>query len=518
MPLAPLPLVALFGALALQPLQHAPPRTPRSPRTPLVSLSAAPGDRSEDDATTPASNNRRRLLQGAAAALVGTAAPNSAHAELSPSTNYPLWPALPLAPYGKRKTLMREAVPGKVWTFDQLFGVFYVHVPIRMTVIAMESGGLFVYAPVAPTKECLALFQPLVDKYGPVRHVVLPSVAPEHKVLAGPFARAAPCRGATFWTTDKQYSFPVNLPETFLGFPGEVRRLPPSSRGLDLRELGLGEFEFEVLTAKASKESVYQEAAFFHKPTKSLLLCDAVVSTGIDPPEILLSEPEYRRALLYHARDDPLEKVEDTPETWRKGWQRIALFGNFFQPGALVSLENDRWLAAAPRSPMPELGWAGVLPFAWRDTTPVAFEAFRDGGKPVVVPIIQIILSRAPDAARKWVDVVTSWDFQRVLPAHFETNLAVKPKELRQAFAFLDEGKNSVRFCDEDVAFLREALDSLPPDLALYDTPLGPLRGKACGLERGQLADEGPNAKRYSMAEYSRAMAKVRGSGFRPLA
>ena len=116
-------------------------------------------------------------------------------------------------------------------------------------------------------------------------------------------------------------------------------------------------------------------------------------------------------------------------------------------------------------------------------------EAFRDGGKPVVVPIIQIILSRAPDAARKWVDVVTSWDFQRV-PAHFETNLAVKPKELRQAFAFLDEGKNSVRFCDEDVAFLREALDSLPPDLAL-DTPLGPLRGKACGLERGQLADEG---------------------------
>ena len=28
---------------------------------------------------------------------------------------------------------------------------------------------------------------------------------------------------------------------------------------------------------------------------------------------------------------------------------------------------------------MPELGWAGVLPFAWRDTTPVAFEAFRDG-------------------------------------------------------------------------------------------------------------------------------------------
>jgi len=39
-----------------------------------------------------------------------------------------------------------------------------------------------------------------------------------------------------------------------------------------------------------------------------------------------------------------------------------------------------------------------------------------------------------------------------------------------------------VRFCDEDVQFLREALDGLPPDLALFDTPLGPLRGKKCNL------------------------------------
>ena len=34
-----------------------------------------------------------------------------------------------------------------------------VHVPIRMTVVAMDSGGLFVYAPVAPTAECQALLQ-----------------------------------------------------------------------------------------------------------------------------------------------------------------------------------------------------------------------------------------------------------------------------------------------------------------------------------------------------------------------
>ena len=73
------------------------------------------------------------------------------------------------------------------------------------------------------------------------------------------------------------------------------------------------EFDHNVLTAKASKESVYQEAAFFHKPTKTLMLCDSIISVTAEPPEILTSEPEYRRALLYHARDDPLEKVLDTP-------------------------------------------------------------------------------------------------------------------------------------------------------------------------------------------------------------
>eukprot|EP00965_Chrysotila_dentata_P212959 6187357-Pleurochrysis_carterae.AAC.1 len=36
-------------------------------------------------------------------------------------------------------------------------------------VIAMERGGLFVYSPVAPTKECLALLKPIVEQHGPAR-------------------------------------------------------------------------------------------------------------------------------------------------------------------------------------------------------------------------------------------------------------------------------------------------------------------------------------------------------------
>lgn len=372
---------------------------------------------------------------------------------------------------------MTEAVPGRLWTFDQLLGIFYVHVPIRMSVIRLDSGGLFVYAPVAPTKELLAMLATLIETHGPVRHIVLPSVAPEHKVNAGPFAKHFP--SAQLWTTDRQYSFPLNLPPTWLGLPRGVKVLPSSSAaGGPLA----GELDFEVLTAKASKESVYQEAAFFHRASRSLLLCDSVISISESPPPILLAEPEYRRALLYHARDGPLEAVEDTPEVRLKGWKRIALFANFFMPGSLVALDNSEWLSAAPRSPMPELGWGGVLPFTWRQSTDVAFEAFAAGGAPSVAPIIQIILSRAPDASKAWLDRVCQWDFERVVPAHFDAPLQLSPAAFRDAFAFLDKGDNSLRSCDEDIAFLRDALDGLPPDLALFPTPLGPLRGKACGL------------------------------------
>ena len=417
-------------------------------------------------------------LLGAASAALGALAPASASME---GTNWPLYLALPLAPYSRRKTILREAVAGQVWTFDQMLGTLYVHVPIRMTVVAMEQGGVFVYAPVAPTDECLRLLQPIVDAHGPVKHIVLPSVAPEHKVLAGPFAKQFP--RAEFWLTDQQYAFPLNLPRRWLGLPRSAKPLPKSSKGLDLWG---GEFEHEVLTAKASARSVYQDAAFYHKPSKSLLLCDALQSISASPPDILLSEPEYRRALLYHARDSPLEKVSDDATTWAKGWQRIALFANFFMPATLVALENDAWLSAAPKSPMPELGWAGILPFTWTRKTPEAFEALSRGGELGIAPIIQIIFSREPEAAKAWLERIYAWDFERVLPCHFDAPVEASPATVRKAFAFLEKGTNEVPYCDGDVQFLRDALADLSassPDLALFPTPLGELRGKACQLD-----------------------------------
>ena len=113
-----------------------------------------------------------------------------------------------------------------VWTFDQYQGIFYVVVPIRMTVVRLEPEGLLVYAPVAPTPQCIALMRDLEKRYGPVRYIILSTVTGiEHKVFVGPFARQF--RQAQVYVTPHQWSFPLNLPLSWLGLPRDRTHLLP---------------------------------------------------------------------------------------------------------------------------------------------------------------------------------------------------------------------------------------------------------------------------------------------------
>ena len=76
---------------------------------------------------------------------------------------------------------MTEHSAGELWTFEQKQGILYIHVPIRMTVYRMQSRrALFVYAPVAPTDECIRLLRELEEQYGEVAYIVLPTVAVEN--------------------------------------------------------------------------------------------------------------------------------------------------------------------------------------------------------------------------------------------------------------------------------------------------------------------------------------------------
>ena len=102
---------------------------------------------------------------------------------------WPWWPLLPLYPYGKRATHVEELIPGQVWSFEQLQGVYYVAVPIRLTVVKVP-GGLMLVNPLPPTAELCAGLRALEAEHGPVCTIVLPTASGlEHKLPLGPLAR-----------------------------------------------------------------------------------------------------------------------------------------------------------------------------------------------------------------------------------------------------------------------------------------------------------------------------------------
>lgn len=342
------------------------------------------------------------------------------------------WPALPLYPYGTRWTLCQEVVKDRIWTFDQVQGILYVIVPVRMTVVRLDAGGLLIYAPVAPTAECLGQLQGLIDCYGPVKYIILPTVsAIEHKAPAGPFARRFP--QAQVYVAPHQWSFPVNLPLSWLGLPGDrTQLLPPRSADTPFGD----EFDYEVLGPVDLNVGPFEEAVFFHRDSQTLLVTDVVMSIPAEPPAVMDLDPY---PLLFHARDNAAEPLLDSPERRRKGWQRITLFSFYFRPSALAEVNWGQVLREAGRAgDRSRRAYFGLFPFQWKDHWFESFETLRNGGQLFVAPVLQkLILNRNPQQVLDWADRVAAWEFNRVIPAHFDAPVVATPSQFRGAFNFL---------------------------------------------------------------------------------
>lgn len=373
------------------------------------------------------------------------------------------WPLVPLYPFSRRQTLRHEVVKDSVWTFDQLQGIFYVVVPIRMTVVKLAAGGLLVYAPVAPTPECVRLVEELVAAHGEVKYIILPTISGlEHKVFVVPFARCFP--RAEIWITPRQWSFPVNLPLSWLGFPPERTRVLPE----DSRQTPFGnQFDYALLETIELGPGQFSEVAFCDRRSQTLLLTDTLVSVPLDPPAILQLDAY---PLLFHARDTASDRLENTPENRRRGWHRIALFALYFQPSAL---EVPSWrtllrnaLNASDRSVK---GYFGLFPFQWQANWQRSFDALQGNGRPFVAPVLQaLILNRAPQETLQWADTVASWQFDRIVPCHFDAPLGITPSEFRQAFSFLEKQPTPHTLPEPDFQALREI------DRALTQTRIVP--------------------------------------------
>lgn len=376
--------------------------------------------------------------------------------ELTPNSkdwHWSWWFTLPLYPHSKRRTLRTEVIRDTIWTFDQIQGIFYVVTPIRMTVVKLDEGGLLIYAPVAPTPECIQLVNELVADHGDVKYIILPTVSGlEHKVFVGPFARFFP--QAQVFVAPNQWSFPINLPLSWLGFPAKRTHILPE----DSRETPFGDqFEYAILGPVALGIGPFEEVAFFHKRSHTLLVTDSVLSIPDHPPAIVQLDPF---PLLYHAKDRANDAIQDTPEIRRKGWHRIALFAFYFRPSTLDIMDLMPSIrdagTAIDHSKKNYFGW---FPFRWSANWERSFEALRGDGRLFVAPILQrLILNRIPKDAIAWADRVASWNFERVIPCHFDSPVQATPSQFRQAFAFLERQPLSEQAIlpEEDFGLLRE--------------------------------------------------------------
>ncbi|HEY9602901.1 MAG TPA: DUF4336 domain-containing protein [Allocoleopsis sp.] len=379
--------------------------------------------------------------------------------------SWSFWPAVPLYPYGKRRTLRQEVVKDRIWTFDQLQGILYVAVPIRMSVVKLEEGGLLIYAPVAPTKECIRLLNELVAEHGDVKYIILPTISGlEHKVFVGPFARRFP--NAQVFVAPNQWSFPLNLPLSWLGFPPKRTHILPSGSS---KTPFANQFDYAILGPIELGPGRFEEVAFFDKRSRTLLVTDSVVSVPEEPPEIVQLDPY---PLLFHAKDDAFDAIEDNSANRRKGWQRISLFAFYFRPSALETVKTVQSIRDALKAPeRSKKAYFGWFPFKWKWNWKRSFDALRGGGRLFVAPILQtLILNRAPKETIDWANKVASWNFQRIIPCHFDSPIDADSRQFRQAFTFLEK-KSSVgdgvssssnqSLPDEDFQLLREIDENL---------------------------------------------------------
>jgi hypothetical protein len=287
-----------------------------------------------------------------------------------------------------------------MWLFEQpqSLGLSNVTANVRMTVIKLVGGGLWVHAPVAPTRECVEALRALG---APVAHVVLPTFAYEHKVFMGPFCRAFP--DAQAWVAPSQWSWPINLPVQFFGiFPSGVLTAdttPPWADEIEHRPF-----------ASSVGIGPYSEVAFFHKRSKTLLVTDAVVRVPSSPPPVVsasvLAEaggklPAAVAAFCTPPGAPPAPPPPADPAARASlGWMRMALQVLFFVPADLVRPE-------------------------------AAFR--RYSGKLIVSPVLRkLVFGNAVLATRAWVDdIASSWDFRRIIPCHFDAPIAARPADLR---------------------------------------------------------------------------------------
>jgi len=293
-------------------------------------------------------------------------------------------------PFSNRATYRYDVGRG-AHAFEQLLTFANVSATIRTNVVELsgrEGGGLWVHSPQWPTGEFCRL---LDDLHKPVRHVVLPCNALEHKAPMRAFCARYP--DAQVWIAPGQYGpfgscglgldndrrNPAKMGYRVDGVLAPGNPAPPWSDEFDMATL------YVDLPQNAGPVS---EVAFCHRPSRSLIATDAVVYVPDEPPEIFatyFSEKEIRE-----------------PDFWPK-----TVLQAVFLPLRTRVDDDGR----------------GVDSYSYP-----GYEAVK--GRLVRAPILRAFAdARAPDEVQAWIDdIATKFDFDRILTSHFASPIVASPR------------------------------------------------------------------------------------------
>ena len=352
------------------------------------------------------------------------------------NTKWYWWPLFPLYPYGKKKTILRELIPNKIWSLEQIQGLYYVAVPIRMTVIKVDDG-LMLINPLPPTKELVNELENLISKHGKVKTIVHPSASGlEHKIGLPALSRVF--SDAEIWLCPGQWSFPINLPQDFLGIPSKRTRIlfedgiPHSDVckwfSLGPLNLGLGR---------------YQEVSCYHFPTRSLHVTDAIVGIEANPPEIFNFDPT---PLLFHSRERGDEPLIDSFESRKKGWARLILFSSFLKPGKLKIPSLKEILKYSFKKDLRnKRSHFGIYPFLWDEDWESSLFEIMGGDKPKIqiAPVLQkLIFPRSKEVLIEWLENIKTFkDMQYLIPAHFSAPIDFKVEDSQELINEINSDK-----------------------------------------------------------------------------
>jgi len=344
---------------------------------------------------------------------------------LSTEQKWSWWPLLPLYPYGRKRTIFRELVPNQIWSFEQLQGIYYVAVPVRLLVVRVKNE-LMIINPLPPTEELLRDIDVLVKKIGPVKTIVLPTASGlEHKIALPALARAFP--DSKIWVCPGQWSFPFQLPFDWLGIPSKRTNIlladgfPHSDYcdwiSLGPIDIGLGRF---------------QEISCFHKPSKSLLVTDALVGIEETPPELFDLDPT---PLLFHSREKGSEELIDSPIARRKGWLRLVLFASYLRP---EKLEIPKIQEIFGNSFKPNLrnkrAHFGIYPFNWQKGWELSAKKLVGKNTPLIqiAPVIErLVFPRGQKALTTWLNKVESLQgLSWLISAHYSGKVRFSKNEV----------------------------------------------------------------------------------------